>query len=100
MTSQLYVAEALTREVCAAHPEYSECGQPDTTNSTDAFFSGPEHVPETKLRPDGVLLAYETLVLRSSLDDELCGTDLLMGALQRRRRKRVTGRRESAGSMR
>jgi protocatechuate 3,4-dioxygenase beta subunit len=78
VTSQFYFAEELTREICATHPDYSASGQPDTTNSTDAIFSGNAHVLDTLRQPDGVLLAYKTLVLRNSLDEELCGTDVLL----------------------
>jgi protocatechuate 3,4-dioxygenase beta subunit len=78
VTSQFYFAEELTREICATHPDYSASGQPDTTNSTDAIFSGNAHVLDTERQPDGVLLAYKTLVLRNSLDEELCGTDVLL----------------------
>lgn len=79
VTSQLYFAEELTREICAAHPDYMAAGQPDTTNSSDGLFSGEDHVLETQRQPDGVLLAYKTLVVRSSLDAELCGSDVLFG---------------------
>jgi protocatechuate 3,4-dioxygenase beta subunit len=77
VTSQLYFPEELTRELCDSHPDYMAAGQPDTTNTSDGLFSGEEHVLETEKQPDGVLLAYKTLVIRSSLDTELCGADVL-----------------------
>jgi protocatechuate 3,4-dioxygenase beta subunit len=80
VTSQLYFAEQLTSEICASHPDYMAAGQPDTTNSSDGLFSGEEHVLETQRQPNGTLLAYKTLVVRNSLDTELCGTDVLFGA--------------------
>jgi protocatechuate 3,4-dioxygenase beta subunit len=80
VTSQLYFPEELTRELCASHPDYMAAGQPDTTNTSDGLFSGEEHVLETEKQPDGALLAYKTLVIRSSLDTELCGTDVLFAA--------------------
>lgn len=79
VTSQLYFPEELTREICSTHPDYLDAGQPDTTNSSDGLFSGEDHVLETERQPDGALLAYKTLVVRSALDTELCGTDVLFG---------------------
>lgn len=79
VTSQLYFSEELTSEICSTHPDYLAAGQPDTTNSSDGLFSGEDHVLETERQPDGALLAYKTLVVRSSLDNELCGTDVLFG---------------------
>jgi protocatechuate 3,4-dioxygenase beta subunit len=78
VTSQLYFPEDLTREVCESHPDYVEFGQPDTTNSTDQFFSGAEHVLDIERQSDGAMLASKTLVLRSSLDQALCGSDPLV----------------------
>jgi protocatechuate 3,4-dioxygenase beta subunit len=80
VTSQLYFPEALTEEICASHPDYAEFGQPDTTNSTDQFFGGPEHVLDAEPQADGAIVASKTIVLRSSLDDELCGSDPLVPA--------------------
>lgn len=75
VTSQLYLPEELTREILGSHPDYASLGQPDTTNSTDTIFLGPDEVLEVQRQPDGVLLAYKTLVVRSSLDTALCGSD-------------------------
>lgn len=74
VTSQLYYPEALTTEVLLSHPEYIEFGAPDTLNSTDRIFQGAPEVLEVQRQPDGVLLASKVLVMRSSLEDELCGT--------------------------
>lgn len=74
VTSQLYYPEELTTELLLSHPEYSEFGTPDTLNSTDRIFAGAPEVLEAQRQPDGVLLASKVLVMRSSLDDALCGT--------------------------
>jgi protocatechuate 3,4-dioxygenase beta subunit len=79
VTSQLYFPEDLTNEVLDSHPDYRSFGRPDTTNSSDGIFQGPDEVLEVQRQPDGTLLAYKTLVLRSSLDTQLCGSDFLGG---------------------
>ncbi|KYF76132.1 hypothetical protein BE17_18720 [Sorangium cellulosum] len=74
VTSQLFFPEELTAEICESHPDYAEFGQPDTTNSNDTIYGGEEYVVSTEKQPDGSLLAWKTLVVRSSLADELCST--------------------------
>lgn len=73
VTSQLYFPEELTAEIFAVHPDYVAFGQPDTTNSTDGIFDGEEQIFQTAKQKDGALLAWKTLVIRSSLADPLCG---------------------------
>jgi protocatechuate 3,4-dioxygenase beta subunit len=79
LISQFYFPEQLTAEICASHPDYSERGQPDTVNSTDAFFTGEEHVLDMARQADGAMLAWKTIVLRNSLDEASCGTDGFRG---------------------
>jgi protocatechuate 3,4-dioxygenase beta subunit len=81
VTSQLYYPEDLTTEVLGSHPDYQSFGQPNTTNSTDSIFQGAAEVLEVQRQSDGALLAYKTLVLRSALTEELCGSDFPGGPL-------------------
>jgi protocatechuate 3,4-dioxygenase beta subunit len=81
VSSQLYYPEDLTAELLGSHPDYRSFGQPDTTNTTDTIFQGPAEVLEVQRQSDGALLAYKTLVLRSSLDEALCGSDFPGGPL-------------------
>jgi protocatechuate 3,4-dioxygenase beta subunit len=77
--SQLYFPEALTAEICASHPDYAARGQPDTINSNDGFYTGADHVLGSTRQPDGALLAWKTIVLRSSRSEPSCGTDGFAG---------------------
>ncbi len=74
--SQLYFEEELTSEICAVHPDYASRAQPDTVNSTDAFYSGAERVLSAAQQADGSMLAWKTIVLRNSFDEASCGSDL------------------------
>ncbi len=75
VTSQLFFDEAITRDVFLTHPEYASFGLPDRTNATDGFFPterSESHVLEWVRQPDRVMLAWKTLVIRSSLAEPLC----------------------------
>jgi len=75
IVSQLFFAETLTAEIFASHPDYAEFGQPNTTNSTDSQVTAETVVPyilDTRRMTDGVMQAYKTLVIRSSLSDPSC----------------------------
>lgn len=72
VTSQVFFPDDLTAQVFAEHPEYKEFGQPDRTNETDGIYGGKEYEVSTELQPDGALLAWKVLVIRSSLADPLC----------------------------
>jgi hypothetical protein len=74
VTSQLFFPEELTAELFAGHPDYAALGQPDTTNASDSIYGGEEYLLSTEKQADGSLLAWKTLVIRSSLADELCST--------------------------
>jgi protocatechuate 3,4-dioxygenase beta subunit len=72
VSSQVFFADDLNTAVFSVHPEYKEFGQPDTKNTTDGIFGGDDYVMSTELQPDGALLAWKVLVIRSSLQDPLC----------------------------
>ena len=65
--SQLFVPDALTREVFASHPDYAPFGQPDTMLATDSISRAvaPDALALLTLdvarMPDGALLATKTL---------------------------------------
>ena len=73
VTSQLFFPEDLTTQISADHPDYKAFGQPDTSNSTDMLYSDEGAVLSTALQPDGALLAWKVLVIRSSLATTICG---------------------------
>ncbi|WP_224366713.1 dioxygenase family protein [Hyalangium versicolor] len=74
VTTQLIFDDALANEIVATQPLYDTRGQRDTTNSTDIVVSqsGSDHVFETRRMADGALLAWKTLVIRSSLSTPIC----------------------------
>ncbi|WP_437330377.1 protocatechuate 3,4-dioxygenase [Sorangium sp. So ce381] len=73
VTSQLFFPEDLTAQLFAEHADYKEFGQPDTSNSADSIYAGDGALLSTALQPDGALLAWKVLVIRSSLEETLCG---------------------------
>lgn len=76
LTSQVGWLDAFNNEICSTHPEYSEHGLPDTTNSTDNVFPADgfeDYMMETERMSDGALLSWKTVIIRSSLDDATCG---------------------------
>jgi len=72
VTSQLFFPDTLTAQVFAEHPDYDQFGQPNTTNAQDGIYAGNEYELSTALQPDGALLAWKVLVIRSSLAAPLC----------------------------
>jgi protocatechuate 3,4-dioxygenase beta subunit len=75
VTSQLYWDDVLCDEIIASEPIYSDRGPRDRTNATDGIFpqgSGTAYLFETAHMDDGAMLAWKTLVIRSSLADPLC----------------------------
>jgi len=75
VTSQLYFDDTLCDEIIASEPVYSDRGPRDTTNATDGIFpdgSGTAYLFETAHMDDGAMLAWKTLVIRSSTADPLC----------------------------
>jgi protocatechuate 3,4-dioxygenase beta subunit len=75
LTTQLVFDDALDDEIVATQPLYDARGKRDTTNTTDTVVSAStykDHVFSTQKMSDGALLAYKTLILRSSLSTKLC----------------------------
>ncbi|PCC69696.1 Dioxygenase [Nannocystis exedens] len=77
-TSQLFFSDDLNAEIFADHPEYSEFGQPDTTNETDNIIGGEDDKTNYLLTvarmPDGAMLASKVIAIRASLDQPSCQT--------------------------
>jgi len=68
VTSQLYFEDALGDEIVATQPLYRDRGPRDTTNLDDGLIGAaalPDYTFQTQRLPDGALLAWKTLVLRS-----------------------------------
>jgi protocatechuate 3,4-dioxygenase beta subunit len=76
LTSQVAFPTDLIKEVCTKHPEYSSRGEPDTANTSDTVFPSSDVAAYTlsaQKMADGALLAWKTVIIRSSLSDSLCG---------------------------
>ncbi|WP_434422579.1 protocatechuate 3,4-dioxygenase [Nannocystis pusilla] len=77
-TSQLFFSDDLNAEIFAGHADYSEFGQPDTTNETDNIIGGEDDKSNYLLTvarmPDGAMLASKVIAIRSSLDQQSCQT--------------------------
>lgn len=75
-TSQLFFDPALTQEIFAAHPDYAEFGQPDTSNDDDNIIGGEAEIANytltTARMPDGALLASKVIAVRGALGDPTC----------------------------
>jgi protocatechuate 3,4-dioxygenase beta subunit len=76
LVSQLFFSEALSQDIFAAHPDYAEFGQPDTLNGNDGVINGESdlapYLLDTERMPDGAMLAWKLVAIRSSLDDPQC----------------------------
>lgn len=74
VTSQLAFDQELVDEITTTHPDYADRGAPDTTNSEDGILSSnlANFLVSTERMSDGALLAWKTIVIRSSLDEEPC----------------------------
>jgi len=82
VTSQLFFDDALSDEVVSTQPIYKDRGERDTTNENDSVVSADEAANstfQTKQMPDGALLAWKTLVVRSSLANAQCSLSGGMG---------------------
>lgn len=70
--SQLFVPDALTREVFASHPDYAPFGQPDTSLAADGISRAISAdalallTLDVARMADGALLASQTLLVRGS----------------------------------
>jgi protocatechuate 3,4-dioxygenase beta subunit len=76
VTSQLFFPQALVDEVFAAHPDYLKFGTPNTSNASDGIFAAADdpdaYVVAYARMDDGVMQAFKDIVLRSSLETDLC----------------------------
>lgn len=75
VTSQLFFPDALDDEIIGTQPIYKDRGPRDTTNTTDTVISEsalPDYLFEYEKMSDGVMLAWKTLVIRSSLATASC----------------------------
>ena len=76
LTTQLVFEDALDDEIVASQPIYKDRGSRDTTNLTDTVVSATTYKDflfETEKMPDGAMLAWKTLIVRSSLSTTRCG---------------------------
>lgn len=75
VTSQLVFDDALNDDVINHQPLYNTRGARDTTNANDDFVSAesaPDYMFHTQRMSDGAMLAWKTLVIRSSLSNASC----------------------------
>ena len=75
VTTQLFFDDALDDEVISTQTLYATRGKRDTTNSTDTVISASavsKYLFQTAKMSDGAMLAWKTLVLRSSLTEASC----------------------------
>ncbi|RJS24134.1 protocatechuate 3,4-dioxygenase [Corallococcus sp. H22C18031201] len=75
VTSQLFFDDALDDEIVNTQPLYNARGPRDTTNAHDNVVSADsvvDYLFQTQRMPDGAMLAWKTLVIRSSLDAARC----------------------------
>ena len=82
LTSQVSFPTDLITELCLSHPDYSAHGLPDTANTADSVFpsdSVDDYLLATQRMSDGALLAWRTVIIRSSLADSICGNVTMGG---------------------
>ncbi|WP_426748759.1 protocatechuate 3,4-dioxygenase [Myxococcus faecalis] len=75
VTSQLFFDDALNDDIINHQPLYDTRGPRDTTNANDNVVSAEsvnDYLFQTARQDDGALLAWKTLIIRSSLDTAQC----------------------------
>jgi len=75
VTSQLFFPDDLADDIIGTQPLYDARGPRDTTNQNDSVISGDsvgDYTVDWERQSDGALLAWKTLVIRSSLGASLC----------------------------
>lgn len=75
VTSQLYFEDSLNDDIIGTQPRYSTRGQRDTRNTADTVVAQEQmsdFILQTQKMPDGALLAWKTLIVRSSTGTPLC----------------------------
>ena len=74
--SQLFFPQDLLDGIYATEPIYSARGTPDTTNAGDSILSSTDnpdlYLLEWSKQADGAMLAWKTIVIRSSLEQDQC----------------------------
>jgi protocatechuate 3,4-dioxygenase beta subunit len=76
VTTQLCFDDALVDAIVAGQPLYDTRGQRDTTNTTDTVFTASDYGDyemAVARMSDGAMLAWKTIVVRSSLSESVCG---------------------------
>jgi protocatechuate 3,4-dioxygenase beta subunit len=75
VTTQFAFDDALDDSIVASQPIYEARGERDTKNTSDGVFPAAdiaEYTFETAKMSDGAMLAWKTIILRSSLDEAIC----------------------------
>jgi protocatechuate 3,4-dioxygenase beta subunit len=75
LTSQVAFPTSLITEICTKHSEYSARGEPNTPNTSDTVFpsaSVDSYTVSAEKMSDGALLAWKTVIIRSSLSSSVC----------------------------
>src|SRR5215471_4409092 len=75
VTSQLFFDDALDDEIVNTQPLYNARGARDTTNQSDTVISASsvaDYLFQTARMSDGAMLAWKTLIIRSSTASTLC----------------------------
>lgn len=76
VTSQLVFEDSLDDEIVASQAVYATRGARDTQNTNDNVVGGETDISpytfQTARMSDGAMLAWKTLVIRSSTSEELC----------------------------
>jgi protocatechuate 3,4-dioxygenase beta subunit len=71
VVTQLFFADALNQQIFASHPDYTQFGPPNTSNTSDGIF-GAANVCDTARMSDGAMLAWKVIGIRSALNQQLC----------------------------
>jgi protocatechuate 3,4-dioxygenase beta subunit len=75
VTSQLFFDDALDDDIVNTQPLYNARGSRDTTNQNDTVISASlvaDYLFQTARMSDGAMLAWKTLIIRSSTASTLC----------------------------
>jgi protocatechuate 3,4-dioxygenase beta subunit len=73
--TQVFFASELLEDIFSNQPEYAAFGQPNVSNDEDSLIADadPDMLQmNTARQADGALLAYKTLVVRTSLSESSC----------------------------